>query len=150
MVSFAPRLPVLLAALCALVQSGCGATSSTEVAPARTRSVSPSSLPTSYRYVLTSSCGERALIGDYRISVRDGTVRSAVAVDPQADPGLPLQAYPTLQALLVMAETAGPQAVVDLQLSPAGIPVSLTIDHLPNAIDDEECYKIGSLELLDG
>ncbi|MCW2766935.1 MAG: hypothetical protein JWO11_2894 [Nocardioides sp.] len=102
-------------------------------------------LPTSYEYVLTSSCGERGFLGDYRVVVRDEAVVTAVGLNKDCPYRPDLAEVPTLADLLAMAKSAAPDAIVDLVVDPEGFPVSLTIDHLPDAIDDEECYEVSEL-----
>ncbi|WP_121255127.1 DUF6174 domain-containing protein [Nocardioides ferulae] len=131
---------VLLAAGCtgeAGTDRGSGA--STAPLPAVT-----AELPTSYRLVLESMCGERSFLGRYRVVVRDGVVRRADPISPTTyRPDL--ADVPTLEGLIARAESAGEDAVVDLAVDDEGIPESLTIDHLPDAIDDEECYRVSRL-----
>ena len=32
-------------------------------------------------------------------------------------------------------------------VDPEGVPVSLSIDHVPSAVDDEECYAVSRLHV---
>lgn len=127
--------------------AGCSAEPdpSDEVTP----SVSRSAIPGSYRYLLESSCGERGLIGRYRVVVRDGVVTSVENLNDDYDYEPSLAEVPTLAGLADKAESAEPEAVVDLVLDGSGLPKSLSIDHLPESIDDEECYDVSELEVLD-
>ena len=105
-------------------------------------------LPESYRYTLTSSCAERGLLGRYRVTVRDGVVAGVKNLNPDY-PYRPRPAdVPTLAGLLEKASSAKPQAIVELTVDDRGIPVSLAIDHIPNGIDDEECYEVSALREL--
>jgi hypothetical protein len=113
--------------------------------PVATTSAPVPVLPTSYVYVLTSSCGERGFLGDYRVVVRDEAVVNAVGLNKDYPYRPDLAEVPTLADLLAMAKSAAPGATVDLVVDPEGFPVSLTIDHLPDAIDDEECYEVSEL-----
>lgn len=131
--------------------AGCGSdSSSVESAgpPKPVPSVDPAALPTSYRMVLHASCGERQLIGDFDLLVRDGDVVKAGPAPLVRRAALDLRDFPTLADLAHKAEQAGPKAVVDLRLDESGAPRSLTIDHLPDAIDDEECYRVTGLRPL--
>nr|WP_237448381.1 DUF6174 domain-containing protein [Nocardioides flavescens] len=119
--------------------SGCGS----ETAP------SSEPLPSTYDLVLTSTCGERSLIGDYQVSVVDGQVTSATSLDPGYPSPRRLDDVPTLRDLLDKAEDAGAGAEVDLRTDDRGWPVELSIDHLPRAVDDEECYRVSHLEVHD-
>jgi hypothetical protein len=72
-------------------------------------------------------------------------------VRPGADPrrtGLELGEFPTLADLVDKAEHSEPEAVVDLRVDASGVPTYLSIDHVPDAIDDEECYRVTGLHLL--
>lgn len=114
-----------------------------------TSSASVAQIPDSYRYVLESSCGERGFLGRYRVLVRGGVVASVKNLNDDYPYQPDLDEVPTLTRLVEMAESAGPDAVVELVLDDAGLPRSLEIDHLPNAIDDEECYEVSALHVLD-
>jgi len=83
------------------------------------------------------------------VVVRDGVV---TAVSRNLNDGYPYQPdaaeVPTLEDLLVKAQSVRPEAVVDLEYDDEGFPESLAIDHIPNADDDEECYEVSHLRLL--
>ena len=113
-----------------------------------TPSAPHSAIPLSYRYVLESSCGERGFLGRYRVVVRDGVVASTENLNDDYPYRLDLAEVPTLAGLLEKAESAKPQAIVDLVLDGSGRPKSLEIDHLPHADDDEECYPVSALRVL--
>jgi uncharacterized protein DUF6174 len=98
-------------------------------------------LPADYRYTLTSSCGERALIGRYQVVVNDGAVSTAEPMDSDTPPPR-LADVPTLEGIVEKANQAESDADVELELDDAGVPVSLSIDHDPDLIDDEECYDV--------
>ncbi len=102
-------------------------------------------LPRSYAFTLTSSCGERGLIGDYRVTVRSGRVSDVDNLDDDYPYEPTLAEVPTLQDLADMADSAGPDEVVEYVVDEAGAPRSLTLDPVPNAIDDEECYEVTDL-----
>jgi hypothetical protein len=143
-------LTALLLLACPSVLTGCGTATGRTTGTTATGGPKPSAapaLPASYRFVLTASCGERTLHGDYRLTVHDGTVTAAKPLS-SSDLGIPLEAYPTLAGLLAKAHDAGVEAVVHLERDEAGIPVELSIDHLPDAIDDEECYQVSGLRVL--
>lgn len=121
---------------------------SSTVTSAATPSAPRSAIPHSYRYVLESSCGERGFLGRYRVVVRDGVVASVKNLHDDYPYQPDLAEVPTLAGLAEKAESAKPQAVVDLLLDGSGLPKSLEIDHIPNAIDDEECYEVRALRVL--
>ncbi len=131
------RIPLGLAAL--LLLSGCGG--------APTALPEPSTIPTSYRYDLSAFCGERSFRGDYRVTVRDGEVVAARPLDAYSPP-TDLVAVPTLQDLVDRPDDVEPDADVTLDLSPDGLPRLLYIDHVPEAIDDEECYEVSRVRRL--
>jgi hypothetical protein len=130
---------------------GCGSDSSAPEGsgPQHTMpSVDPAALPASYRMVLHASCGERRLIGSFDLVVRDDRVVKAGPARVVSRAALRLSDFPTLADLVDKAEHAEPDAVVDLRLDENGVPRSLSIDHLPQAIDDEECYRVTGLRPL--
>jgi Family of unknown function (DUF6174) len=104
--------------------------------------------PGSYAFTLESACGERDLIGTFRLTVLDGMVTAAEGRD---EPGRRLVArrmphlMPTLVGLLNEARQAQRDGadVVETQVDPAdGHPTKITIDADRDAMDDEACYTI--------
>lgn len=104
--------------------------------------------PAKYGFVLTSECGERALIGRFRVTVEQGRVSATEGLDDAARRALMLRMadlVPTLAKLEAEAETARKAGaeVVEVVRDPAdGHPTKVTIDPRKNAIDDEACYTI--------
>lgn len=102
--------------------------------------------PASYTYTLTSSEGERALIGTFRITVRDGEVTKAVGHDDSARRVVRQQPdqVPTLGALLEELEQARGDGAHTAKAWYAadGHPTRVEIDWEENAIDDEVRYDI--------
>ncbi|MDQ0603686.1 hypothetical protein QF037_008031 [Streptomyces canus] len=106
--------------------------------------------PASYTYTLTSSEGERALIGTFRITVRGSEVTKAVGLDDSArrvvrqlpDP------VPTLGALLKELEQArGDDAdTARARTAADGHPTHIELDWEENAVDDEVRYDITDYE----
>jgi hypothetical protein len=137
---------VCLALLTSPLLAACG-TPDDEAGPGSTAATKDPTFPYSYTYDLKSSCGERSLIGSYRVTVVDGTVTKAAPTDGRPAPQL--DQVPTLQRLLELADDAGPGAVVDLDVDDDGLPVRLSIDHDPDAIDDEECYEVSDVATFD-
>jgi uncharacterized protein DUF6174 len=136
---------VLLAALGGCARSnGGGPANQAEAAAA---SVSWTE-PANYAYVVDSSCGERLLIGRFRITVTNAQVSRVEPLDPDASRELMLQLQnqvPTLGKMMADAEKArrAGAAKVDVRTDPAdGHPTLIAIDHEANAVDDEECYAI--------
>ncbi len=104
--------------------------------------------PSRYTYVLESTCGERALIGRYRITVADGKVTAAEGLDEPARRTVtdsPADTIPTLGGLVDELNQArqGGAGIAELETDGAdGHPTRITIDPEPNAVDDESCYAI--------
>ena len=104
--------------------------------------------PGKYAFTLTSECGERALIGRFRVTVQAGKVTGTEGLDDSARRALMLRLanlVPTLQQLEQEAETARRQGaeVVRVERDPADAhPSRIEIDWSANAIDDEACYTI--------
>ncbi|WP_241153653.1 DUF6174 domain-containing protein [Nocardioides pantholopis] len=99
----------------------------------------------SYAFTLTSSCGECGLIGDYRVTVRDGQVSDVDSLNEDYPYEPRLAEVPTLQDLVSMAESARPDQLVKYVVNETGVPASLSLDPVPNGIDDEECYEVVNL-----
>ena len=104
--------------------------------------------PPAYKFTLTSTCGERALIGRFRVTVASGAVTRTEGLDDAARKALMLRLsklVPTLGQLLDEAATArrdGADEVV-VHVDPRdGHPTSIRIDPSRDAIDDESCYDI--------
>ena len=155
------RPVALLTVISALALSGCGGISSgTAEKSADAIRAAETKLPSDYTYVLTSSCGERALLGTYEIAVAGADrVVSAKPADAKPADGKPADAkpadaetspmattdYPTIKALLESALGAGPKAEVEFEADAAGLPARLSIDPEPDASDDEECYRFAGI-----
>ena len=131
-----------------LLLVGCAGSSAEPTSPA----ASPDSSwrpPSSYRFDVTSKCGERSFIGHYRITVNDGQVTSTKGLDESAQASLNHEsAVPTLQDLLDEAENARASGadVVEVDTTADGRPTHIEIDYEENAIDDEACYEITRYE----
>lgn len=103
--------------------------------------------PDAYEFTLDSSCGERALIGKFRVVVESGSVVEAEGLDESGravfDHGFGDE-VPTLSGLLDRAADAEEQGadVVEVQATDDGRPTEIDIDWDANAIDDEACYQI--------
>jgi hypothetical protein len=139
-------LSVPTAVLAAAVLASCG--EPTRVSQQPSPEAGYELLHGAYQFVITSSCGERSGLGSFHLSVIDDVV---VAVDPlpgSALGGMEPQDFPTIADLFDIAENAEPDAIVDLQVDDDGIVKSLSIDHQPEAIDDEECYNVEDFEVM--
>jgi hypothetical protein len=102
-------------------------------------------LEATYTFDVTSTCGERNLIGDFRVSVVDGVVAEVRPLGGTRLHGLGPDDFPTLADLVELVDEVGPEADVEVELDEAGLPRQVAIDHVPDAIDDEECYRISNL-----
>lgn len=104
-----------------------------------------------YSYVLESSCGLRGMLGRFRIRVRDGVVAEVEGLDEagrRVVTSMPPAAFPTMTGLLEVAAEARASGAesVSLATDPTdGHPVTLEIDWILAAIDDEECYAVSEL-----
>jgi hypothetical protein len=120
--------------------------------------------PSRYEFVMRSSCGERNRLGTYRLKVVGGRVEKAERLDETArwDP-IDVHDLPTLAVLLNRAayalggtydpsfgrsESAAPSPpFVTIETDPTdGHPTLISIDWIPEAVDDEECYRIQDFE----
>jgi hypothetical protein len=127
--------------LAAMALAACGETGKTVEAPLAWQE------PASYSYVLQSSCGERPLLGRFRITVRNGEVVKAEGVGEadQRSMGSTELSPPTLGELLDELAEARSNGAYEAKLTtdPAdGHPTGVTIDPIKDAIDDEACYAI--------
>ncbi len=104
--------------------------------------------PAGYSFVLDSRCGERTLLGRFRVTVADHGVVDVRALDEPAeivvrDPEL-RAVVPTL-AMLVEEYREGTATadVSEMTADPTdGHPVEIAIDYDVEAMDDEACYVI--------
>jgi hypothetical protein len=106
--------------------------------------------PQHYAYTLRSACGERGGLGLFRLWVRDGDVERAQPLTAYSDLG-PLSEMPTVGDLIRLAAEAQAGGADDVRVAraPDGQPRSVTVDYLENAMDDEACYRVSRLAVLD-
>jgi uncharacterized protein DUF6174 len=129
------------------IATGSPPNSSAATASAASAAANAWTEPAAYTFTLTSSCGERALIGTFRVTVEAHVTVAFVGVDAagkgyQSDP----RTVPTIGEILREADDAKVRNAsrVEVTRDPLdGRPVEVTIDRLANAIDDESCYRIG-------
>lgn len=147
---------VLVVALTGCAQTaatGGGAASAREPAAAPASPSAPAGKrgwtePPAYKFTLTSTCGERALIGRFRVTVASGAVIRTEGLDDAARKALMLRLsklVPTLGQLLAEADTARRQGADEVVVHvdrADGHPTSIRIDPDRDAIDDESCYDI--------
>ncbi len=105
-------------------------------------------VPESYEFKVKSSCGERSLIGLFRIVVQNGYVAEAEGLDESGKAlfksGLG-ESIPTLEGLLEEAVEAQQvnADVLQVEFDPSdGHPTRINIDYNKDATDDEACYVI--------
>lgn len=112
--------------------------------------------PADYSFTLDSRCGERVLIGRFRIEVENRAVVSVEALDEQARSVAAFiepEAVPTLAEMLERVAEAHRENASEVTLStdPAdGHPVSVKIDWQATMIDEEECYEISDFAPASG
>jgi hypothetical protein len=108
--------------------------------------------PSAYRYTLKSSEGERALIGTFEVTVRDGKVVKTVGIDESGRRVVnqKLTEVPSIAGLLKQAEAAREEGAdaVDVDYAKDGRPIGISIDWEESAIDDEEAHTLGGYEAL--
>ncbi|KOV52806.1 MULTISPECIES: DUF6174 domain-containing protein [Streptomyces] len=109
--------------------------------------------PSSYTYTLVSSQGERALIGTFRVTVRDGEVARAVGLDDSGRQVVRrgLAEVPTIGMLLEELEQARRDAAhtAEAEYAADGHPVRISLDREKNTIDDEALYVISGFTPAD-
>ena len=104
--------------------------------------------PDRYEFTLDSSCGERWLLGRFRVRVQDGEVADVDGLDEQARGVVSdergRESVETLRGLLDQAEAARQEGadVVEVEMSDGGHPRRIDIDWDEDAIDDEACYQL--------
>ena len=147
MIRIAPLTLMLAVAAC----SSTGPTAS--LSPSSSSDVGQWHEPTAYSFTLDSSCGERDLLGVFRVEVQSGMVVSVEGLDEagrryvtsRSSDGRIVGGVPTLAGLLDEARGARADGadVVLVSYDPTdGYPVSIDIDWAAEAIDDEACYSI--------
>lgn len=106
--------------------------------------------PAAYVYTLTSSEGERSLIGTFRVTVEDGKVVKAVGLDESGRGAVKRapEEVPTIGGLLEQLARAHDEGAdtAEAAYAPDGHPVRITLDPEKNAVDDEESYVISDYE----
>jgi hypothetical protein len=95
-----------------------------------------------YAYTLQRRCGENAITGTFRVTVRDGRVSGWEPVGENYTPRS--VKIPSIGGLLAEAERAREDDAdtVEVQQAPDGRPTTVSIDYDDRAIDDEVCYRI--------
>lgn len=101
--------------------------------------------PPVYSFVVQSSCGEQAFIGEYAVSVVQGAV---AGVDPLRGgfDGIGLDAVPSMAVMLERARQAEREGEVEVWVDQDGIPRWFDLDPLLDSIDDENCFLVTHYE----
>ena len=101
--------------------------------------------PLAYSFVVQSSCGEQAFIGEYVVSVEEGAV---AGVDPlrRGFDGIGVDSVPSLAAMLELARQAEREGEAEVWVDQDGIPRWFDLDPLLDSIDDENCFLITHYE----
>jgi hypothetical protein len=146
---------VLYGAILLMAAAGCagqpaGSSPAASTPAASSPAVSPPAwtAPAAYRFTFESSCGERPLIGRFRVDVANGVVDRTRGLDEPGKRAVMLRIanlVPTLEQMVADAEQAradGAHEVV-IERDPAdGHPVAIRIDPARDTYDDETCYTI--------
>ncbi|GGT40280.1 DUF6174 domain-containing protein [Streptomyces chromofuscus] len=106
--------------------------------------------PPSYAYTLRSTQGERALIGTFRVTVKDGAVAGSAGLDESGRRVVEHspEAVPTIGELLRELEQArrDDADTAEVEYAAEGHPVRITLDWDERALDDEAAYVISAYE----
>ncbi len=108
--------------------------------------------PARYSFTLESTCGERWLIGTFRVTVDNGAVTAVEGLDEPAraavagrDLAFLREQVPTLPGLAAeaaRARSAGAD-LVEVSVDPdAGHVTKVEIDPAKDSVDDESCYSV--------
>lgn len=141
-------LPPLVGVGTIALAAGCGVFGPTHVdGAAEAQRTWTSSGVDSYIVTMTSTCGERLMIGRFEVEVVDGSVTTVTGLDGPGRvaaevPALP-EVVPTIAELLDRLVSADSKHVPEASFDDAtGIPTHVLFDPVPNGIDDEECYDL--------
>jgi hypothetical protein len=101
--------------------------------------------PPDYSFVVQSSCGEQAFIGEYAVRVEQGAVAS---VDPlrRGFDETGVDSVPSLTAMLDLARQAEREGAAEVWVDQDGVPRWFDLDLRLDSIDDENCFLITHYE----
>ncbi len=122
-----------------------------DLVAARARWVAAGAADYLFEFQRSCFCGPDFLRA-VRIEVLAGTVSSATYVDTGTPITEPLSSVPTIEALFDEIDEAidGGAFSLTAEYDPGlGYPISVSIDFIENAIDDEMAFAVGSFQLLD-
>ena len=142
---------VAVGVLVATVLPGCGRSGLSPEAVEASARWDAGDLLDAYAFTLTSSCGERLLLGTYRVTVVHGDVTDVTGLD---DVGVRIarmgqdltRLVPTVGGLLdrIARDDADDVAEVTFDAD-SGVPTSVTFDPRRDTADDEECYTVADV-----
>lgn len=103
-----------------------------------------------YSFTITSSCGERLMIGTFAVQVADGEITSVEGLDEPgrraADVDSLPEVVPTIGGLLDRLVALDASELREATFDPGtGVPTHVLIDPVADAIDDEECYDLADV-----
>ncbi|MDO8107036.1 DUF6174 domain-containing protein [Isoptericola sp. b441] len=98
-----------------------------------------------YSVTVTSSCGERLLIGTFDVHVVGGVVTSVEGLDEPGRRAAQVatvgEYVPTVTSLLSRLAITHREHAPEVMFDPAtGMPTHVVLDPLPGSLDDQECY----------
>ena len=101
--------------------------------------------PPVYAFIVQSSCGEQAFIGEYAVSVEHGAV---AGVDPlrRGFEGIGTDSVPSLATMLELARQAESEGEAQVWVDQDGTPRWFDLDPRLDSIDDENCFLITNYE----
>lgn len=102
--------------------------------------------PLAYSFVVQSSCGEQAFIGEYAVSVELGDVAGVDALRRGFD-RIGTDAVPSMAAMLDLARQAEREGEAEVWVDQEGVPRWLDLDPLLDGIDDENCFLVTQYEV---
>ncbi|GAA1765447.1 hypothetical protein GCM10009681_40620 [Luedemannella helvata] len=113
--------------------------------------------PARYAFTLESTCGERWLIGTFRVTVDNGAVAAVEGLDEPArravegrDLTFLREVVPTLSGMVdeaARARSAGAETVEVTVDRNTGHVTRINIDPARNSVDDESCYAVTDYEV---
>lgn len=104
--------------------------------------------PAAYAFTLDSRCGERDFIGRFAVDVKNGVVVAVEGLDERGQTATSVVQpadVPSLADLVALAAKARRDGADQVRVvtDPAdGHPVSVEMDWIAAAIDEEECYTV--------
>lgn len=143
------RTATAIALLAVAVTAACSGGSGVADAAGRARRTWAEHGPASYTFALSSSCGERALHGTFRVTVTDDAVSGVEPIDETATNTLEWVPTATDHVLtitqLLDRIVDAPAEVAEATFDDDGVPTHVMFDPVPAGTDDEECYDVADV-----